>query len=734
MEDPHRGTRSRSGELLRTKRPVIVANMQDEPGVSAARFYREYGFVSYLGVPLLAKDEVVGILGFYTRAAHDFTQQEVDLLLTLAGQAAIAIQNAQLYEEIDHSKKELETTNRSLEFSLRQLDSLYTALSPITTSVSTQDLMNDIMDRLIEATGADAALIRLWDKEALKLPIVAHRGFSEAYLKRVEEAPPGGAVAWVIDHGKPIIAPDIAAEPRLQGKFQLRLGLRSCAILPVDVHGEVHGILHVASRVLDHYNASQKNHLTAIARQMSIAIENRKLFDDVSASSNELKRTNAALFESNRMLSALHAVAAAASQSIDLNRVLDRAIEKITEIFGFEATRIHLYSEQTEDIVRRASFEKNPERFTSNVSFKKGQGVVGSVVASGEPLIFEDIETDPRYHQVSRTYIASKFNSRFFAVFPIRSKLRIFGAMSCLGSAPRKLLLAEIQLLEALADQLAVAIENTGLYEALSLKVGELQRKTTELEQANKVKDDFLSVVSHELRTPINVIMGYTSLFKDGVFGEIKAAQEDALAKIARESRDLLTMINTLLYATSMDTEPAALESQVFVTASFLAELRANYAVTVPRHLTMDWQYPENLPPLNTDRRKLRQILDNLISNAVKFTEHGTVTVTARIMAGKELSPKGRAVGSDSSADRTRHPVLEFAVSDTGVGIPGDQLIKVFDKFYQVDSSETRRYGGVGMGLYIARRFAELLGGTITVESIEGKGSTFRLTLPCEPQ
>jgi PAS domain S-box-containing protein len=725
-----RGTRSRSEELLETKRPVIVANIQDEPGVSAARFYREYGFVSYLGVPLLAKDEVVGILGFYTKDAHDFTRQEVDLLLTLAGQAAIAIQNAQLYEEIDRAKKELETTNRSLESSLKQLDSLYTALSPIATGVSTQDLTNGIIDRLIEATAADAALIRLRDKEGRKLPIIAHRGFSEAYLDRVKEAPPSGAVAWVIDHGEPILAPDIAAEPRLQGKVQLQLGLRSCAILPVDVHGTVHGILHVASRSLDHYNDAQKNHLMAIARQMSIAIENRKLFDDVMASRDELKRTNVALSESNRMLSALHTVAAATSQSLNLNRVLDRAIEKITEIFAFEATRIHLYDEQSQQITRRASFEKNPERFMRNAIFKKGQGIVGKVIESGESLIFSDVDADPRYPKFSRTGIASKFNDRFFAVFPIRSKLRIFGAMSCLGSAPRRLSAGEIQLLEALADQLAIAIENTGLYEALSLKVDELQRKTAELEQANKVKDDFLGVVSHELRTPINVIMGYTSLFKEGVFGEIKAAQEDALAKIARESKDLLAMINTLLHATSLDSEPVVLEAQVFSPESLLAELRANYAVTVPRQLTLSWQYPESLPLLNTDRRKLRQILDNLISNAVKFTENGTVTVTVGGMVGE--SGNGPAVSSEPSASSAQPSILEFTVSDTGVGIPSDRLAKIFDKFYQVDSSETRRYGGVGMGLYIAKRFTELLGGTITVESIEGKGSTFRLTVPCQ--
>jgi signal transduction histidine kinase len=308
--------------------------------------------------------------------------------------------------------------------------------------------------------------------------------------------------------------------------------------------------------------------------------------------------------------------------------------------------------------------------------------------------------------------------------------LRILGAISFLAPGPRKLLLGEIQLIEAIADQLAVAIENTGLYEAVSQQVDELQRKTTELEHANRVKDDFLSVISHELRTPINVIMGYTSLFKDGVFGEIKPAQEDALAKIGRESANLLAMINSVLYASTLETGQTVIEIQEFSLESLLAELRDNYAVTVPPHLAVHWNYPAELPPLKTDRRKLRQILDNIIGNAVKFTEHGQVTVT---VAACGASTEKTESGVDGSADGAPRRWIEFKVVDTGVGMSPDALVHIFDKFYQADSSETRSYGGVGMGLYIAKKFTELLGGTIGAESIANQGSTFALRIPVSP-
>ena len=208
----------------------------------------------------------------------------------------------------------------------------------------------------------------------------------------------------------------------------------------------------------------------------------------------------------------------------------------------------------------------------------------------------------------------------------------------------------------------------------------------------------------------------------------MKAAQEEALSKIARESKDLLSMINTILYASSIDTEPALLEPQEFQPAELLAELRANYAVLVVPQLQMSWQYPTDLPTMRTDRRKLRQILDNLIGNAIKFTELGAVTVSARLRDSADLG-----CGSESEPNGAGpRPFIEFTVADTGIGMPEDKIARIFDKFFQVDSSESRSHGGVGMGLYIAKRFTDLLKGRISVESAPGKGSTFYLRVPID--
>ena len=223
--------------------------------------------------------------------------------------------------------------------------------------------------------------------------------------------------------------------------------------------------------------------------------------------------------------------------------------------------------------------------------------------------------------------------------------------------------------------------------------------------------------MSHELRTPLNVVMGYTGMIKDGVLGDINPQQEDALDKVINRANEQLTMINNVLYATVIETEKVKAETVEVDLGGFLSQLRTAYHGPITKNLSLNWDYPSDLPVIKTDSAKLKQILQNLINNAIKFTEKGQVVVSAR------LPPS-----DPHASDRW----VEFKVADTGVGIPKEHLSIIFEKFHQVDSSETRLYGGVGMGLYIVKNFAELLGGTIQVESETGKGSTFTVTIPLD--
>ena len=507
-----------SQRVAETRAPLTALNLLTSSLTHNPEVIRKWGLISYLGVPLIAHDQVLGVLNLYTRQEHEFTNEEIEFFKTLAGQAAIAIDNAQLYEAATRAKSGLEISNGYLNRSLRQLSSLYTALSPLTPSESIQATMAGIVERLMEATGADAALIRLWDRQTGAHLITGHRGFTDEYLERVQTAPRGGAVEWVVEHGQSIIAPDIASEPRFKRKVQLKQGLRSCAVLPLKVQNEVRGIFHIASRKLGYFDEEQKHHLTAIARQMGIALENKELFDNLRASRDEL-------------------------------------------------------------------------------------------------------------------------------------------------------------------------------------------------EKANKIKDDFLSVMSHELKTPLVVVIGYAELLKNGAIGALNDEQQKALERMLGCAGEQLSIINNILETIHLEANAILAEYQLVNVEYLLDTLRSEYDNRASnKDVKLCWSFPAAPLQINTDLLKLKQIVQNLINNAIKFTDRGTVTISAR------------KVGNGKK--------VEFQVSDTGIGIPKEMQEVIFEKFYQLDSTDTRSYGGVGLELHIVKELTKFFHGEIQVESEPGKGSSFTVRIP----
>ncbi|HEY7290438.1 MAG TPA: ATP-binding protein [Vicinamibacterales bacterium] len=273
------------------------------------------------------------------------------------------------------------------------------------------------------------------------------------------------------------------------------------------------------------------------------------------------------------------------------------------------------------------------------------------------------------------------------------------------------------------------AIEKAKLYEQLKQASDELERKiqaatadiaqqnellrrqAIELEQASLAKTQFLANMSHEFRTPLNAILGYTSMLLQGIGGPIPASGKRQLGRIESNGRHLLTIINEILDISRIEAGRMPLQVSRVRVLDLVKEVRAELEPIIIRSkIDVDVQLDRDLPPLSTDRQKVKQILLNLLSNALKFTHHGRVTISAR----RHLR------------DRT----LAIAVADTGIGIAPDDQDKIFEDFRQLDNSSTRPYGGTGLGLSICRRLAQMLDGRITVQSRVGKGSTFTLTLP----
>ena len=280
---------------------------------------------------------------------------------------------------------------------------------------------------------------------------------------------------------------------------------------------------------------------------------------------------------------------------------------------------------------------------------------------------------------------------------------------------------------------LTEAIEKTRLYEQLKEGSAELERKVQEataelaeqnellrrqhiaLEQASALKSQFLANMSHEFRTPLNAILGYTHMLLHGVSGAVSESQRKSLSRIDSNSRHMLALINDILDITRIEAGRMPLNVASFAVPDLISEVMAELEPIIKRsNLVVQPKMKAKLPALRSDRQKVKQIVLNLLSNALKFTPAGTVKIVAR--------------------HDVRAGTISIGVIDSGVGIAPEDQAKVFEDFRQLDSSPTRGYGGTGLGLSICRRLSQMLGGTIELESEIGKGSTFTLSLPVKPR
>ena len=290
----------------------------------------------------------------------------------------------------------------------------------------------------------------------------------------------------------------------------------------------------------------------------------------------------------------------------------------------------------------------------------------------------------------------------YVAHIPLSARGRAVGLLSAYFKEPRDISETEARALRTIARLVSVAKENADL-------VSELREGNLQLERANRLKSEFLASVSHELRTPMNAIIGYTKLMLDGLDGDLTEQQGADLQRVSQAADNLLGLINGLLDLAKIEAGKMELNAEeVNINAVIEEVIELIRPQADAKGLALEMDIPRSLPAAFADRARVRQVLVNLAANAVKFTDHGSVTIAA------------------SAGDGW----ITLAVIDTGVGIPQDAIAYIFDEFRQADSSTTRRYGGTGLGLAISKRLVALHGGRLWVESAVGVGSTFRFTLP----
>jgi signal transduction histidine kinase len=283
----------------------------------------------------------------------------------------------------------------------------------------------------------------------------------------------------------------------------------------------------------------------------------------------------------------------------------------------------------------------------------------------------------------------------------------VIGYFSALSQGFSRDEMVELTTLSGLSS---VALHNALLREENAAQALDLRRAAVTVEKSDKAKTDFLSVMSHEFRTPLNLIMGYAGMMQEGLLGELNDEQKRGIDRVMQCSDDLLRMIISILQASGIEAGSVRLEQRNLAARELIEVLKTTCAVPAGKQVELVWRCADELPAFRTDPEKLKQVLEHLIDNAIKFTDRGRIVISASLTA-------------DAGA-------VEFAVADTGIGIVAEALPEVFEMFRQSDSSITRSHGGVGLGLYLAKKFVDLLAGELRVESKVNEGSIFTVTLP----
>jgi signal transduction histidine kinase len=390
------------------------------------------------------------------------------------------------------------------------------------------------------------------------------------------------------------------------------------------------------------------------------------------------------------------------NSTLSVEPLLQIIIQAATELTNTDACSIMLIDKHTREL-RFAEATGGTSETLKKVSVPLENSIAGWVIRKDRPLLIRDAKNDPRWHRGVDE--STDFETHSILGVPLKVRDRVIGVMEVVNKKSNEgFNQDDIQIATTLAAQAAIAIENARLLD-------ELQQAYRDLSQLDQIKGDFVSIASHELRTPLAVILGYATFLRDNLTGQASEQLDIVLSSAMR----LRSLIDDMVNLRHIQTNEVQLERSVFSLKQLVLDVAQEFSDLIKgKQQTLTTKFTPNDNPLNidADRQKIYLVLANLISNAIKFTPAG-----GRIHLNIEL--KGFKYWLNAI--------------DTGIGIPKTEYNRIFDQFYQVEPSLTRKYQGMGLGLSIAKGMVEVHKGRIWVESVVGKGSNFTVVLPSGP-
>jgi len=761
---------------------------------------------SWLGVPLLIGERVLGVISVQNvQKPYVYDEHDRDILTTIASQAAIAIENARLFNEVTTSQGQLSEALQIARLGYFEIDlkeqtvqltaELYSLLGtsvdkegeyqlpldsaikkfvieedvsimtgaiqraafapeenpetetearfrtsdgrtiwvrsilklerdsqgqPIKILGSSQDITDRKINELTQAAItqiSDAALSASRIEDLIKTvhdaagTLVPAKNFYIAFYnaeadlmtfpyyidQHDEPMPPQklgrGLTSYVIRTGRPLrTTPEIYTELEESGEV-VGGGTRGVDWLGVPLRSEsaIRGVMAVQSYdPLIRITERHKEILTILGAQVTAAIERLQ--------------ARAALQRRNTYLAASSEIGRLVTSTLELNTIFTRTVNLVSERFGFYYAAIYTIEEAGFNIVLREATGAAGEKMKAQKYMVPvgSQTIVGKVAETGKSKLVDDISGEPLYQPNPLL-----LDTQSEAAVPLRIGSRIVGVIDIQSTQTYAFTQDDISVLQSLADQVTVAIDNARSYE-LS------QQAIRELREVDQMKSQFLANMSHELRTPLNSIIGFSRVILKGIDGPVTDMQQQDLTAVYNSGQHLLGLINDVLDLARIEAGKMELNfEEVHLSEMVTSVMSTAKGLVREKRIQLLQRIPADMPTVRGDTMRVRQVLLNLISNASKFTDEGSITVEALVQQG----PTGKMEAL-------------INVVDTGPGISAEDQKKLFQAFSQVDGSATRKSGGSGLGLSICANLVQLHGGRIGVHSEVDKGSTFYFTIP----
>jgi GAF domain-containing protein len=684
---------SMTGRTVLEGKVIHIPDAQTDPEYTMTELIRLDPYRTMLGVPLLREGNPIGVITLTRAMVRPFSEQQIHLVTTFADQAVIAIENARLFEAEQQRTYELSEA-------LEQQTATSEVLKVIGRfAFDLQRVFDTVAESAVRLCEADKAFIFRFDGELLRMAVAFNA--SEELRAFVERNPirPGrhsGSARAALER-RTIHIPDARADPEYTyGALQVDPRIRTLLGVPILKGDDLLGVMMIYRLEVKPFTDKQIALIQTFADQAAIAIENVRLFDEVQARTEELSKS---LQQQTATADVLKVIS---RSTFDLKSVLQTLVESAARLCDADYVTITRQKEGVLFFAEAYGFSSEFIEYVRAMPVEREPGTAtGRALLEGQVIHIADVLADPDYAWAEAQRLGGY--RTVLAVPMLREGIPI-GVLALTRSKVRPFTDQQIELVNTFADQAAIAIENVRLFD-------EIQDKSRQLEMASQHKSQFLANMSHELRTPLNAIIGVSEMLRE----DAEALQQDVepLDRVLGAGRHLLALINDILDLSKIEAGRMELQIETFPLAPLIADVvKTIEPLAAKNGNRVTVHCDAAIGTLTADQMRLRQALLNLMSNANKFTERGTISIDAR-----QRQEDGR-------------DWFSIAVTDTGIGMTAEQMGKLFQEFSQADTSTTRKYGGTGLGLAISKRFCQMMGGDITVESKVGRGSTFTIRLP----